>query len=276
MLVVLDHHQAALGHRAAAEPHAHRQALAARFAGVAADHLHQLEHRGVVGHDQPHAGHLVAEQLAGALADRLEHVAAARAVGDRALDARQALEQLLALLERLEQPLVELGLDLGLVALAAFLGGKPEQPQRQTEHARHAAAEMQLVDGEVAAAAARQHEAGRGLVLDGDPERRALAQAGCQQRVGAALAHVHQRALERGVAGEADRHVDLAVSQQRRHLGVERLGRALHGEPAGRALVAGGGDRGQKAGQLLGRPVGRSQAGRRWGGRGVRHGDESS
>ena len=85
----------------------------------------------VVGRHELQAGHLVAEQLAGTEADRVEHVLAHGAVGDRALDAGEPLEQVLALLERVEQALVQLGLGLRLVPLAALLGGEPEQAQRQ-------------------------------------------------------------------------------------------------------------------------------------------------
>jgi phage terminase Nu1 subunit (DNA packaging protein) len=82
-------------------------------------------------------------------------------VSDRALDPGQALEQLLALLERVQQTLVQLRLRLGLVALAALLGGAPEQPQRQRERVGHSAREVDLVGREVATAFAGEHEARR-------------------------------------------------------------------------------------------------------------------
>ena len=121
-------------------------------------HGHELEDGGVVRRHELEPGHLVAEQLAGAQADRVEHVLAHGAVGDRALDAGEPLEQVLALLERVEEALVQLGLGLRLVALAALLRGEPEQPQRQAQHVRHPAREVDLVGPELAVAGAREHE----------------------------------------------------------------------------------------------------------------------
>jgi len=128
VLIVLGDDQAALRNRAPGKALAARSPPAAELERVAPSHGHQLEHVGIVGRHQLEAGHLVAEQLAGAEAYGVEHVLAHRAVGDRALDAREPLEQLLALLERVEQALVQLRLHLGLAALAALLGGEPEQP----------------------------------------------------------------------------------------------------------------------------------------------------
>ena len=172
------------------------------------------------------------------------------AVGDRSLDAREPLEQLLALLQRFEQALVELRLALRLVALAALLARQPEQAQRQTEHARHPAREMELVDGESRFGAAGDDEAGRRLVLDRDRKGVAFAEAGDHDHCAGALGDLAEHALERGIGGEADRGDDLAAAQQRGHLGVERLGRPLDGEPGRGALVLSRGDAGEKAGEL--------------------------
>ena len=159
---------------------------------------------------------VVRQELPRAVADRLEHVLARRAVRDRALDAGEALEQLLALLERLEQPLVQLGLGLRLVALAALLRGEPEEPQREPEHARHPARQMELVELEPAATGARDHERGGHRVVHRDRERRALAEAGHRQAVGVPGGDAGESAPQALVAREADRRDDLAAAHAAR------------------------------------------------------------
>ena len=100
----------------------------------------------------------------------------------------------------------------------------------------------------------------------------ALTESGGQQRVGAALGHLGQRLLERRIAGEADRDVDLAAAQQSRDLGIERLGGALHGEPDRGALVAGGGDRRPGTRSAAGSTSGPARGWRGEEGSGSRHG----
>ena len=108
---------------------------------VATPHRHELQHPGSSAGMSWKAGHIVAEQLARAQADRVEHVLRSRAVRDGALDPGEPLEQLLPLLEAVEQALVELRLHLRLAPLAAslYLRGEPEHAQRQAERVRHAA-----------------------------------------------------------------------------------------------------------------------------------------
>jgi hypothetical protein len=263
LLVVLGDDQPALGHGAPGDAVVPRGADAAQLERVAAAHGHQLEHGRIVGRDELKAGDLVAEQLAGAEADRVEHVLAHRAVCDRALDAGQPLEQLLALLERVQQALVQLRLGLGLVPLTALLGGEPEHPQRQRQHVRHAAREVDLVGREVTQAVAGEHEPRQGLGLDGDRQRRTVLDARGDQAAGVTLGDVGQRGLDHRVAPEPDGGHDLAAAQQRGDLGPERLGGPLDRDPAGGALVLRGRDHREKAGQLLDRPVARRAGQRR-------------
>ena len=117
----------------------------------------------------------------------------------------EPLEQVLALLERVEQALVQLRLGLRLVALAALLGGEPEQPQRQAEHVRHPAREVDLVGGELARALRANTS------RDGVSASTVIASAGRSSRPGAISRAVRPSAmsasarLEHRVAPEADR-----------------------------------------------------------------------
>ena len=266
LLVVLGDDQAALGHGAPGDALAARGPRAAELERVAAAHGHELEHARVVGRHELQAGHLVAEQLAGAEADRVEHVLAHGAVGDRALDAGEPLEQLLALLERVEQALVQLRLHLGLVALAALLGGEPEQAQRQAQHVRHAAREVDLVARE------SRCRRGRTRAATGVSASTVIASAG-RSRDGRArsVGRCCPSAMSASAAsstGSRRKPTEATTSprlEQHGHVGAERLGRPLDGHAARGALVLGGRDHREEAGELLDRPVAR-RAGRGGGG----------
>ena len=173
-LVVLGDDQAALRHRAPGDALAAARSRTPRSSSASRPRMATSSSTsGSSGGTSSSAATSSAEQLPGAQADRVEHVLAHGAVGDRALDAGEPLEQLLAFLERVEQPLVQLRLHLGLAALAALLGGEPEQPQRQAQHVRHAAREVHLLAREVVCLA-REDEPRRRVRLDRDRERRPI------------------------------------------------------------------------------------------------------
>jgi hypothetical protein len=173
-------------------------------------------------------------------------------VGDGALNPRQAFEQFLALLQALEQSLIELGLHLGVEAVAALVAGQPEEAEREAEHAPHAAREMELVDREAAPAAACENQRRGRVVLHVDRQGGALTESRGHQGRGSPLGHLGQGLLEARVAGEADRHIDLPLAQQRGDLGIEGLGSPLNRQPARGALVARRRHRRHEAGELLG------------------------
>jgi hypothetical protein len=129
--------------------------------------------------------------------------------------------------------------------------------QRQGEHVGHPAREVDLVGGELARALAREHEPRRSLRVDGDSQRGAVLEARRHQSRGAPLGDVGKCGLDHRVAPEPDRRDHLAAVQQRGHLGAQRLGGALDRHAARRALVLGGRDHREEAGQLLDRPVAR-------------------
>ena len=127
-LVVLDEHQAALRHGLAADALADGAALeAAGQLALDAERGGHVEDLRILGVAQQQGGQRVAEQVVRRLDDRRQHLGQRRAVGDRPLDLRQALEELLAL--------------LGLVARA-------QQADGQGQRAGHAAQQRQLDAGQ--------------------------------------------------------------------------------------------------------------------------------
>ena len=107
--------------------------------------------------------------------DRVEHLADGLAVGDRLLDAEEALEERPALLEDGDEALVLLHVAQRFEPQGPFVVEGPEHPQRLGQHPAHAPQQHRLVGGERVAGAGDE-EGGGGV--DGDGQGGAVADAG--------------------------------------------------------------------------------------------------
>lgn len=115
--------------------------------------------------DEAQPDDLVAEQLAGARHDSVQHVLQRSPVDDRALDLRQALEQRLALAQGNQQPRVLRCLPLALLTRFALVFQPLQHAHPERHDPGHSAQEMHLVRRE-AALEAGQYQTALRVVLE--------------------------------------------------------------------------------------------------------------
>jgi hypothetical protein len=234
--------------------------------GVDAGRRQEKRPAGVRLVDDPQGSGVVAEQLGGALRDRVEHLADRLTVGDRLLDAEEALEKRLALLENGDEPLVLLHVAQGLEPQGPLVVEGPEHLQRLGQHPAHAPQQHRLLGGERVAGPGDEEGGG---AVDGNGHGGAGADVGDMEdgrdAVGGRSGVVRRRRPGADTAGggddhpagrdvpgpEPDRGQHLAVAHDGRHLSLEGLGRPFHGAFEGGRFVLVGRHGDQELGDLL-------------------------
>ncbi len=136
--VVLDHDRPPLGHRVTSDADLDRSpAYLIQQLSRIAHRRHDLEHGRILRVDQAQIHQFVAEKLAGARDDRIEHLLDVGAAGNRALQQGEPLEQGMALPK---------------------LDDQADAPQREGEDTAHPAEQIQLLLAEVAAPGPRDQK----------------------------------------------------------------------------------------------------------------------
>ena len=191
--------------------------------------------------EQAQSDHLVSEELGGAFRDRVEDLGERRPMRDRELDARELLEQRLALLEgRAHGP-------LGLEGAEIL--------EHELEHSDHPLHEVDLIAGERVVTESHQQQRRELLVLDGRDHAATATDVGQGEQTASGRDRLGDRLLRRFAEREADRRDDPGLPDERSELGVDRLRDSLHRAACDVVGSPQGCDRPEELGQLIGRPV---------------------
>ena len=207
----------------------------------------------VVAVDQPERDGVVAEERGGPVDDRPQHVVDGEAADDRALDPREALEQLVALAQRSEQAFVLLAPLLAELPLGALGLHRADRLQGHHQHAGGRPQQVGLLTVERRPEAGEQEAVALGLP-EWDRDRLASPDAGDLERVGPPLGHGAEPLQRRHVGAEADRGEQALAGDDRRGLRFRHLRGSLDRDADRRVAVLAGRDRSDELGELLGRP----------------------
>jgi hypothetical protein len=211
----------------------------------------------IVGVGEAEHADLIAEQLAGALDRRLEHLVDGKLIHDAPLKLRQPLQQHLALSKRPEQALVLGRVALGVGAKRSLVLEQPQVTKAERQHPGQPREERALIVRKRPIRAPGHHEPKLpSAILKRGRDGRAPACARDGHGARSTAGNRDELPYRYLAVTEADRCRHRGTPNERRDLGAENLGHPRQPTAHRRPLVRERGDQGQKFRQLLGALMG--------------------